>query len=407
MNSKILGISLALVVFGLLLLGSIYGIHESFATEPCSLSDVRYTWNSYDDIYTGKVVSISNQTEYDKDDPNLLQWQKMADVRINFELEHLLKGNPPLSWHKNVPLKSNWEFLSTGADHYTIGSEIFYIESYNGNGYGFQGACGIGVIKVGGSDLGGMVKDFFDHYEEIYGVPVEKSTHIHGEKTKCKNSEHILVLRDNGKRACVSEKTSQKMNWKVIENIGIQFQNTTNTEIKYDYQISGKISLESPYKQNGQHLANIIDDYEIALKLPTMIETGEINASVTIIDDYPLEMFMGYPKIHFVISSNLDFVGIPSDEIDISHPNKKHFAYPIDPNDFQPNYTETLFATIKALRTGTADISIYLGEHHKNHYYNDSDYYSDKNTFVKNYKMVIGEDETLLMDDYFKKHLLG
>lgn len=609
------GYVLVILVTGILLI-SIIPVE---ANEPCSLLDARYTWNSYDNIYTGKVVSISNQTEYVKNDFELNEWQKSADVRINFELEHLLKGNPQTNWHRNVPLEGYCpgDFCVSGADHYTIGSEIFYIESYNGNGYRFDGACGIGSIKVGGSDLGGTVKDFFDYFEEIYGIPVEKSTHTHGEKTKCKNSEHLLVLRDNNKRVCVSEKTSQKMNWQVIETMGIQFQNTTNTEIKYDYplsskttqvknnrssphyqfdsetilsnlpkigeiatltmtytnleenslprkdemiqftmsdnfrfvgidekeiqdydyrikeagyyynnprnieghgsysyieefqsikqhhentfsitieaisegfgtittvgrghqyqltvfvdkdqtllvedyykihypipetqiskqltskqpeytiipptsdhseygykvlykndivetnydhQTSGKIPLDSFYKdRQGNENANIIDDYEISLKLPTMIEPGEISTSLTIIDDYPLEMMMAYPEIHFVISQNLDFVGIPSDEIKISHPSKKHFTYPVDASDLQSRYTETLFATIKALRTGTADISIYLGEHHKTHYSN-IDYYSDQNTFAKNYRMVIGEDETLLMNDYFKKYLSG
>ena len=143
------------VVIPLVLIG-IIGIQESFASEPCDLYPQIY-WNSYDDIYTGKVVSVTNQTE---------------DVRIDFELERLLKGNPPQSWHTNVPFGSTPDnYQIKGADHYTIGSEIFYIENYNDNGpiHG-GGYCGIGVSKVSNP----LFQLFFEYYEELYGKPVPK-----------------------------------------------------------------------------------------------------------------------------------------------------------------------------------------------------------------------------------------
>ena len=143
------------VVIPLVLIG-IIGMQESFASEPCDLYPQIY-WNSYDDIYTGKVVSVTNQTE---------------DVRIDFELERLLKGNPPQSWHTDVPFGSTPDhYQIKGADHYTIGSEIFYIENYNDNGpiHG-GGYCGIGVSKVSNP----LFQLFFEYYEELYGKPVPK-----------------------------------------------------------------------------------------------------------------------------------------------------------------------------------------------------------------------------------------
>ena len=143
------------VVIPLVFLG-IIGMQESFASEPCDLYPQIY-WNSYDDIYTGKVVSVTNQTE---------------DVRIDFELERLLKGNPPQSWHTNVPFGSTPDhYQIKGADHYTIGSEIFYIENYNGNGpIDGGGYCGIGVSKASSP----IFQLFFEYYEELYGKPSPK-----------------------------------------------------------------------------------------------------------------------------------------------------------------------------------------------------------------------------------------
>lgn len=49
------------------------------------------------------------------------------------------------------------------------------------------------------------------------GVPVEELS--------CTNSSHVLVMRTNGKVACVSESMSEKKEWKIISN---------STQIIYD-----------------------------------------------------------------------------------------------------------------------------------------------------------------------------
>ena len=600
---------LAMMFFATLLLGS--SVILADATPPCMMGEPKEIWHSYDDIYTGKVVSISNQIDEGVD-----SWlPTIAGVRIDFELEHLLKGNPHTSWHINVPLETYCpgDFCVSGADHYTIGSEIFYINGFNGNGYPFGGACGISEVKA----EHWMVQEFFDYFEEIYGVPVKKSFHTLGDKTKCDNSEHLPVLRDNNKRACVSEKTSQKMNWNIIENIGIQFQNITNTEIKYDYPLSSKTtqvtnSPSSPYyqfdseitlsklpkigetativmtytnleensqryeedtvhftisenfrftnidekdiehshdgsysyyseefpsikqhhentfsvtikavsegygsisvggrgyqhqfmvfvdrdqtllvedyyklhypvpnmqtftkqtesviqieptiippKQNllackfsadvmtkeeatcekdrkhfeygykvlygndtpetkyddyqiyeenpvvdvsdssGSEAHNVMDSYKITIpKLPTLNKTGEMVVSFITIDDSFKFDFIKNAYMFMEISNNLDFVGIPADEIENLWNGKKRFVYPDAYVILEPDQTHTLFATIKALKTGTGEISVYVGTY--------GNHLEDKDQRTINYEMVIGDNETLLMDDYYKKYL--
>ena len=588
----------------LLFASSIFLVHliPAEATPPCTIHGPTDVWMSYDDIYTGKVVSISNQTDNTKDDPELNDWQKRADVKIDFELERLLKGNPQTSWHYTVPLESYCpgDFCVSGADHFLIGTEIFYIDNYNGNGYPFNGACGIGTATAQ------YYQGFFDYFEEIYGFSVPKSPHSLGEKTTCNNNEHLLVLRDNGKRACVTEKTSHKMNWNEITNVGIQFQNNTNVDVtydyplsseinqikndsqsqiygfdskvilsklpkvgetaeitmtytnleensqpyeedkiqfiissnfrfvdidyedissfhprygsyseefqsikqhhentfsvtieavaeghgsigvggrgayhsfevfvdedktllvedyykihypipetqiftkqtelilkpepviipptqylpscsepctdkthfeygykvlyennttktKFDYQLSEKITNDYSDKQRTSNAVNVIDNYNITItNLPTINETSEITVSLTVADyDLPPHLFPSNPYMFIEISDSLAFVGIPTDEIkNDSWPYKKQFVYPIFNHSLEQNYTETLFATIKALKTGTGEISVYVGEYIQ--------HIENKDVRTVNYKMVIGENETLLLDDYFKKHL--
>lgn len=86
-----MNLQLSSIVLTIIFVITISSISSSYATPPCSLFSVEDTWMAYDDIYTGKVVSISNQTDYAKDDPSLSEWQKKADTRINFELEHFGK----------------------------------------------------------------------------------------------------------------------------------------------------------------------------------------------------------------------------------------------------------------------------------------------------------------------------
>ena len=53
-------------------------------------------------------------------------------------------------------------------------------------------------------------------YSEPLRVQLEQG--IETSDIQCDNSDHVLVQRTNGKLACVSEVTAEKMNWKIIEN---------------------------------------------------------------------------------------------------------------------------------------------------------------------------------------------
>ena len=47
---------------------------------------------------------------------------------------------------------------------------------------------------------------------------------------QCKNESHVLVVRDNGKNACVTEKTAERMGWEIISQSMSIEQTTENSE---------------------------------------------------------------------------------------------------------------------------------------------------------------------------------
>ncbi len=363
----------------LLFAASILLVHliPAEATPPCMMGEPVDVWISYDDIYTGKVVSISNQTEYIKNDPELSEWQKSADVRINFELERLLKGNPQTSWHYAVPLESYCpgDFCVSGSDHFLIGTEIFYIDNFNGNGYSFDGACGIGYI----TDQSRTAKELLGYFEDIYGFSVPKSPHSLGEKTTCNNNEHVLVLRDNNKRACVTEKTSHKMNWNEITNEGIQFQNNTNVDVTYDYPLSSKTTQI----KNGYSSSHYQFDSEVTLsKLPKIGETAEIIMTYTNLeeDSQPYEEDI----VQFIISSNFRFVDIDYEDISSFHP--RYGIYSEEFQSIKQNHENTFSVTIKAVAEGHGSIGVGgRGSQHQ---------------FIVH----VDKDQTLLVEDYFRNY---
>ena len=90
-----------------------------------------------DNIYTGKVVAVTpQQPDRAQGDDDTTDVDPEHSVRIGFELEHILKGYPQhTSWQYRVPPETYCpgDFCEHGADHYTLGSEIFYITDSGGN----------------------------------------------------------------------------------------------------------------------------------------------------------------------------------------------------------------------------------------------------------------------------------
>ena len=172
---------------------------QADATPGCAIFDLDETWLASDNIYTGKVVAVTpQQSDSAQNGAGTTNMYPEHSVRIDFELEHILKGYPQhTSWKYRVPPETYCpgDYCEKGADHYTLGSEIFYITNSDGHILS-DGACGIGTSKVYDGDYWTLPDNFFGHFEKIYGFLPPKND-------PCSNPDHVLVLRENDKLACV------------------------------------------------------------------------------------------------------------------------------------------------------------------------------------------------------------
>jgi len=304
------------------------------------------------------------------------------------------------------------EYPSYGGDSYYF-EEFPSIKQYEENTFSVTIEAiseGYGIIDIGGRGYQHYFMVFVDDVQTLLVEDYYKLHYpIHQTQTFTKQTEliiqtePIIIPPTQYLPSCstpfidapCTDKTNFEYGYKVL------YGNDT-AKTKYDYQLSKKFTHDYySDKPRTSNAVNIIDNYNITItNLPTINETSEITVSLTIADyDLPDHLFPSNPHMFIEISDNLSFVGVPTDEIKyVSGYYKKQFVSPIlSHSSLQPNYTENVFATIKALRTGTAEISVYVGDY--------TSYIENKNERTVNYKMVIGEDETLLMDDYFKKYL--
>ena len=112
----------------------------------------------------------------------------------------------------------------------------------------------VGLIPMAFSDIPSLNDQIQD------GIPTNK--------LQCRNSDHILVLRDNGNPACVSDKIVEKTKWKIIEkslneSLPIESHNRLeiNTEIEnLDEKEISENSLNMYTDEFEQKTTNFLDD---------------------------------------------------------------------------------------------------------------------------------------------------
>ncbi len=271
------------------------------ATVPCAIHDLDMTWLASDNIYTGKVVAVTpQQPDRSQGGDGTADVDVERSVRIDFELEHVLKGYPQhTSWQYHVPPETDRQngFYTEGADHYTLGSEVFYITDSNGNIIS-HGACGIGTSKVNDGGYWTLPDDFFDHFERIYGFPPPKDN-------PCSNPDHVLVLRESDRLACVKPSTAEKKVWDIFDMREYQSDGPSR-HVVYDPQQSSKHTRVI----NGETYS----EAEVILSnMPKIGKTAEITMRYTHLHEYSNIPSNVLKSIR--ISPNFEFVGVDEENV--------------------------------------------------------------------------------------------
>ena len=203
------------------------------------------------------------------------------------------------------------------------------------------------------------------------GVPVEELF--------CTNPSHVLVTRNIGKVACVFEGTAEKKGWEIIKNKILL--------VEYDFPLTAKIT-ETTTIQNSEPIEVPYIKTELQISnLPKLGESAEIIVSVydnlsqttTYADDLEEWLYIRISNNFEVITGLEDFTILHYEELDFTG-YKKLVSVQKD------QIVEKFKITVVAFRAGEASIT--AGEWPS----------------VSSFDLVIGENETLLKDDYYKKY---
>jgi len=195
----------------------------------------------------------------------------------------------------------------------------------------------------------------------------------------CKE-DHVLVLRTNGNPACVSEKTSEKLNWWEIKKSGLDkilelydFSSSSSQNIEYVFPLKAEtMSSEG----NGEPYEGLFVIANTTLTdMPKLGEEVEIILTATNYVD------------RAVILREGDISIIIFDEYNInSNDYQDNTYYGFSPVlNFDIGETKVLTYTVKAVKEGESSIKVSSGTYWKHDLF----------------EFVVGENETLLSSDYF------
>jgi|APSaa5957512535_1039671.scaffolds.fasta_scaffold112426_1 hypothetical protein len=224
---------------------------------------------------------------------------------------------------------------------------------------------------------------------------------IETDQLQCDNIDHVLVLRTNGKMACVTEKTFEKMNWKIFPQfpeLGKEPLKTDLTSIMHVNQIK-QINYEYPLSTNDFKVTNVGTSEEgeyfgeaelIMSNLPNIGETAELTY---IVSDVNYDIFDNIElPISVRISDNFEFVDLPQENIvhtifddKFSGTHEEFYDYQSDSNMIPVLAPDEIFEftfTIRAVSEnsdGVVSVSSVVGGH---------------------FKITVLEDQTLLRHDF-------
>jgi len=206
-------------------------------------------------------------------------------------------------------------------------------------------------------------------FSEPLKVQLEQELEIN--QIQCNNPNHVLVERTNGKLACVYESTAEKLNWKIIiqtiQKISYEFPLSTK-----DFETTNTTDMTAPSSWYGTTELTISN-------LPKVGETAKVTLTFTNLNSYSTgEGFI--TKMH--VSDN--FKVIESTFTPIENPDYNSISISGSMKILATNETDSRTITIKAIKSGEATI--------------DGTGLGDR----KSFRLMIGETETLLYDDYMK-----
>ena len=333
MNAKVILTATMLLTLAL----AAAGAGQANATPPCAIYPDATAWLGFDNIYTGKVVGVTYLPE------GAAGQHPENDVRIDFELEHVLKGYPErTSWQYHVPSETYCPggFCMMGAGHYALGSEVFYITDDDGNLVS-DGACG-SVRQRWTTEITGRSQTNSSTSLRIStGSPAKRRSLSRRPRTGDEGG---------GRFACVLPSTAEKEGWASFDLREYQSRKSGG-QVAYDYPLSSEATTVingETYSETKVTLSN----------LPRVGETAEIAMEYTHLHEY--SDITPHELKRVTIPPNFEFAGMEEENVDVVTSRSGRTLYIAYSEPFVPlerGQTDSMSATIRAVSEGPAWIS--------------------------------------------------
>ena len=248
-----------------------------------------------------------------------------------------------------------------------------------------------------------LVSTITPSYSEYLSPKKQMESGVLPEDVICKENR-VLVIRDNGKVACVKETTSEKVGWEKIEKSS---QLTTNID-NQSYTVVKSTDIElDPILYSGAPISTKILEFNGSLDTFTPEETDfpsdldliisqlprvgdTIDITFNVIYDLPYSDTYENAKVVFNAPDTLEFVVVP-DGFDISYVEPQSLwgvDYPgmytvKGSTTFESGVIQKFTATVKAVKEGETNIFAHVSDQ------------------TKSLSFIIGNAETLLTNDYY------
>ncbi len=236
-------------------------------------------------------------------------------------------------------------------------------------------------------------------YSDYTSPKKQLESGVLSEDVMCRENR-ILVIRDNGDPACVSEKTAEKKGWRILvadgptdKMIAHDSDESKLSTAQNDVIVTTQKDVTTQNTQGDQRHTTasntpssdleMLYDFEIS-RLPKLGETAILAINMT----YPFPHAIEGLKFGFEIYDQLEFVDVePTKTKILAYDSGMRYQY-IETVDLQPNELKSFQVTIRAEREGYTGIQFHAFS-----------------VGGRSVELVIGEDETVYYDRNIHSHL--
>jgi len=198
------------------------------------------------------------------------------------------------------------------------------------------------VMLIGSVPLG---------FSESLRVQLEQGMEI--DQLQCNNPDHVLVLRTNGKLACVTEKMSERLGWEIQNKV---------SQITYDDDFGEFFIQNSNQNSNSAPKPFAIMVEAMISKIPEVGDTFDVTITGNLVHIFSTNSMSTHFGVGF--TDNLEFVSGDMGFVReaIFETGLRELFYASDETSLLVDQPQSMTVTLKVIKSGLTKIRASIGE---------------------------------------------